>query len=96
MRADLLPRLDHLERLLRRVLTPAGVRVALPVTAAATTVAVTWPRAEGDATYGVLATPSWLTTVRVTSKTTTGCVIDFGTAAPGSATVDVFTFRNEG
>lgn len=40
--------------------------------------------------YGVLATPSWLTTLRVradTSKTTTQFVLDFGTAAPAGAAV---------
>lgn len=48
---------------------------------------------EPDATYAVQVTPSWLTTVRVTSKTTAGFTIDFGTAAPAGATVDWFIVR---
>lgn len=48
---------------------------------------------EPDTSYGVIVTPSWLTTVRVTSKTTAGFTIDFGTAAPSGATVDWFLVR---
>lgn len=44
--------------------------------------------AEPDANYGVWVSPSWLTTWRVTSKATTGFTVDFGTAAPASATID--------
>jgi hypothetical protein len=92
MRPDLLARL---ERLLRRVLTPAGVKVAASVTAAATSVSITWPRAEGDTAYGVVATPNWLTTVAVTAQTTTGCTVTFGTAAPANARLALFTFRED-
>lgn len=84
-----------LRRWARRWLTPAGNKVALAVTAAATTVAVTWDRSEGDATYGVIATPNWGTTVYVTAKTTAGCTVNFGTAAPVGALVDIATFRSE-
>ena len=83
------------ERLRRRFLTSAGNRVAVAVTAAATTVAVTFPRTEVDTSYGVNATPNWGTTVWVTNKTTTGCTVNFGTAAPANATVDLITFRSE-
>lgn len=82
-------------RLLRRWLPPAGNQVAVAVTAAAGNVAVTWARAEGDTNYGVLATPNWGTTVYVTAKTTAGCTVNFGTAAPVGATVDLATFRSE-
>ena len=84
-----------IRRLFRRWLTPAGNQVATSVTAAATNIAITWARAEGDATYGVLATPNWGTTVYVTAKTTAGCTVNFGTAAPVGATVDLATFRSE-
>lgn len=83
------------ERIRRRYLTSAGTKVGQSVTAAATTVAVTFPRTEVDTSYGVLATPNWGTTVWVTTKTTTGCTINFGTAAPANATVDFITFRSE-
>jgi hypothetical protein len=82
-------------RVRRRFLTSAGNTVAQAVTAAASSVAVTFPRTEVDASYGVVATPNWGTTVWVTNKTTTGCTINFGTAAPASATVDFITFRTE-
>lgn len=82
-------------RLRRRFLTSAGTVVAQAVTTAATSVSVTWPRTEVDTTYGVLATPSWGSTVWVTNKSTTGCTINFGTAAPAGGTVDLVTFRSE-
>lgn len=83
-------------RLLLRFFTAAGNRVAVAVVAAAGNVAVTWARTEPDASYGVVATPSWGTTVYVTNKTATGCTINFGTVAPvGGGTVDVATFRSE-
>lgn len=84
-----------LRRWARRWLTSAGNKVALAVTSTAVTVAVTWDRAEGDANYGVAATPSWATIVSVSAKTTTGCSINFSVAAPVGATVDVLTFRSE-
>lgn len=82
-------------RIRRRFFTSAGNRVAVAVTAAATTVAITFPRTEVDTNYGVNATPNWGTTVWVTNKTTTGCTVNFGTAAPANATVDLITFRSE-
>ena len=87
--------LRRFRTLVRRHLTPAGNYPKQPVTLAATSVSITFPRAEQDTAYGVSATPSWLTTVAVTSKSTTGCTITFGTAAPANATVDVSTFRTE-
>lgn len=79
----------------RRVLTLAGNQIAVPVTAAATTKAITFPRQEPDTKYGVLVTPNWLTTFSVTGKTTSGCTVNFGTAAPANATIDFFSFRSE-
>jgi hypothetical protein len=84
-----------MRRFARRWLTSAGNQVAVAVTAAATTVSVTWPRTEGDASYGVLCTPNWATGFGVTAKTTTGCTITFLVAAPVGATVDIATFRSE-
>lgn len=81
------------DELFRRHLMRAGNLVAEPVTLAATSLVVTLPLSEQDANYGVSVTPSWLTTVRVHSKTTTGYTIEFGTGAPASATVDATTYR---
>lgn len=81
------------KRLERRWLTLAGNRVGLAVTAAATTLTVTLSPAEFDIEYGVSAMPNWGTTVWVTSKQLGQFTLNFGTAAPGSATVDVATFR---
>lgn len=77
----------------RRHLMRAGNLVAEPVTQTATTLDVTFDLTEQDADYGVNVTPNWLTTFKVTLKTTTGYRITFGTAAPASATVDTTTFR---
>lgn len=81
--------------LCRRHLTPAGNYPAQSVTLAATTKAITFPRAEQDTAYGVSALTNWLTTVAVTTKTTTGCTLTFGTAAPAGAKVDIATYRSE-
>lgn len=86
---------ERVRRLQLRFLTPAGNQIAVPVTETATSVAITFERAEVDTSYGVVATPSWGTTVFVSSKATTGCTIEFGTAAPADATVDLITFRSE-
>lgn len=48
---------------------------------------------EPDADYAVIVTPNWGTTSWVTAKATTGFTINFGTAAPASATVDWFIVR---
>jgi hypothetical protein len=48
---------------------------------------------EPDHNYAVVATPSWPTTIWVTDKTTTGFVLNFGTAAPAGATVQWLLFR---
>ncbi len=82
-------------RLRRRFLTSAGNIVGQTVTTGAGSVAVTFPRAEVDAAFGVCATPSWGTTVWVTAKSTTGCTVNFGTVAPAGGTVDLITFRSE-
>lgn len=79
----------------RRMLTNAGNVVGLPVTAALTTISVTFPQAESDASYGVSVTPNWPTTLSVTAKTVTGFEISFGTAAPANAALDYTTFRTE-
>jgi hypothetical protein len=82
-----------LDRLQAKLLTPGGAVVAAAVPAAATTLAVTFARAE-SASYGVLAVPSWGTTVSVGSKATTGFTFTFGTAAPGGGgTIDYLVFH---
>lgn len=88
--------LERIRRLVVRFLTAGGNQVAVAVTAAATSVSITFPRSEPDVSYGVVATPDWDTTTYVTSKTTSGCTINFGTAAPGGGgAVDLVTFRTE-
>jgi len=69
---------------------------AASVTQTSTTLAVSLPVAEPNATYQVYAVPNWGTTVFVTSKTTGGFTINFGTAAPASATVDWAVLRADG
>lgn len=81
--------------LFRRYLTRGGTDVNVAVTLAATSHIVTFDKAEPDALFGVVVTPNWLTTFRVTSKATTGFTVDFGTAAPASATMDYLVFRKE-
>ncbi|MGN6205988.1 hypothetical protein [Humibacter sp.] len=83
------------DTLCRRHLTPAGNYPAQSVTLGATSLSVTFARAEQDTAFGVSVTPSWLTTVAVPTKTTTGCTVTFGTAAPAGATADVLTWRTE-
>lgn len=83
------------QRMQFRFFTSAGNVVARSVTAAATSVVVTFPREEPNVNYGVSVTPSWNTTVWVDTKTTTGCTIHFGTAAGAGATIDLLTFRSE-
>jgi hypothetical protein len=43
--------------------------------------------------YGVVATPSWLTTIAVTGRSDTAATLTFGTAAPAGAVVHVITMR---
>lgn len=82
-------------RLEQRWLTLGGNRVGLPVTTSATSLVVTLTPAEFDAGYGVLAMPDWDTTVWVSGKQVGQFTLNFGTAAPGSQTVDVAVFREE-
>lgn len=84
-----------MRRWARRWLTAAGNKTAVAVTLGGTSVVITFDRAEGDALYGVNVTPSWLTTVAVFNKTTAGCTVSFGTAAPAGAVFDLSTFRAE-
>lgn len=83
------------KRLQVRHLTSLGNLVDFPVTAGVATLAVTFPMAEAKVSFGVVALPNWLTTVRVTTKTRTGFTLDFGTVAPANASLDICTFRSE-
>lgn len=87
--------LAALRRLRVRVGTPAGATVGLAVLAGAASVNVPFAREEVDTGYGVLVTPSWLTTVAVTARAVDGCTVSFGVVAPADATVDVLVFRSE-
>lgn len=79
----------------RRVLTPGGVGVNVSVANAATSHAVTFAKAEQDASFAVFVTPSWATSVRVTDKATTGFTARFGTASGASDTLDYLVARSE-
>jgi len=74
-------------------LTVAQKGVNVSVSASATSLAVTLPKAESDTNYGVLVVPQWNTTVWITNKTTTGFTINFGTAPSSNSALDWFVFR---
>lgn len=82
-------------RLEQRWLTLGGNRVAVAVGNTDTDVVVTLAPQEFDANYGVLATPSWDTTVWVSGKQVDEFTLNFGTAASGAQSVDVVVFREE-
>lgn len=83
-------------RLRLRHFTPSGTGVNIAVAPAATSLAITFARAESDTNYGVIVTPGWGTTIYVTDKATTGFTANFGTGAPGGGgTIDWATHRSE-
>ena len=87
---------DALTRLRARHLTAAGTMVAVEVEESATSLVISFARAEPDTRYGVLVTPGWQTDVWVTDKAAAGCTIHFGTPAPpNGGLVDILTFRTE-
>lgn len=79
----------------RRWLTTGGNQIALPVPATNTSLAVTFLNAMATLKYGVIVTPNWNTTVWVTAKAATGCTVNFGSAAPANATIDIATYQSE-
>ena len=79
----------------KRYGTPAGCQVGYPVGTSITAATVTFARAEVNATYGVIVEPSWLTTHRVTGKTTSQFVVGFGTASGTADTISFTTFRDD-
>lgn len=81
--------------LVHRWLTMAGNFVSVPVTAAATSLVVVFPRQEVDTKYGVQISPNWATTTSWSGKTTTQVTLNFSVLAPAGAMVDIITFRNE-
>lgn len=74
--------------------TAGGNKVSLAVTNGTSTVTYTFPYTDSDASYGVVATPTWSTTVYVSARSTTSLTLTFGTAAGANATVDIITFRS--
>lgn len=80
-------------RIVHKFLTAAGQKVKLAVSNGGTSVTWTFDRTESDTDYGVVATPTWSTTVRVSSRTTTAVTLSFGSAAGASDTVDIIVFR---
>lgn len=68
-----------------------GINVA--VTQTATTLAVTFPTAYPSSTYAVLCTPNYSTTCYVTNQTANGFTLNFGSAAPASASVSWLAIR---
>lgn len=79
----------------KRYGTPAGVQVGVAVGSTVTIATITFARAEVDATYGVIVETSWLTTHKVTGKTTSQFVVGFGTASGSVDTISYLTFRDE-
>lgn len=63
------------------------------ITQTATTLAVSFGAAYPNANYAVLCTPNYSTTCYVTNKTTSGFTLNFGTAAPASASVSWMAIR---
>lgn len=87
---------EEWRRIRRRWLTIGGNRVQAALGNGVTSLAVTLPRAEVDDQYGVLALPTWDTTVYLQARTATGFELHFGTATPDDQqTVDWATFRTE-
>jgi hypothetical protein len=58
------------------------LRGAVAVNAGATSVNVSFAPQQPDNNYGIFVSPTWNTTCYITSKTTTGFTVNFGTAAP--------------
>jgi hypothetical protein len=83
------------DRITQRFGTAGGTGTQYPIPPTATAVTILLLRREWDTNYGVVVTPSWLTTVAVTARTTSGFDVSFGTAAPAGATVDWCLFRSE-
>lgn len=81
--------------LVHRWLTMAGNVVSAPVTTAATSLVVVFPRQEVDTKYGVHALPNWATVTSWSGKTTTQVTLNFSVLAPAGAMVDIITFRSE-
>jgi hypothetical protein len=63
------------------------------ITQSATTLAVSFGTAYPNANYAVLCTPNYATTCYVTGKSTGGFTLNFGTAAPASASVSWMAIR---
>lgn len=67
--------------------------ISSAVGSGATTLVVTFTTAQTDTNYAVLCTPNFSSTCYVTSQTTSGFTLNFGTAAPASATVHWLVIR---
>jgi hypothetical protein len=68
-----------------------GVNVSLP--SAMYNVTITLPYPEPDTNYGVLVSPTWNTTVWITSKTTTSFTVQFSSSTPIGAKIDWLVYR---
>lgn len=85
-------------RLRLRHFTNSGCGVDQNVTTGATTVAITFKRAEPNTNYGISILVGWATTYYVApaDKAKTGFTVHFGTAPAGSAgKLSWATFRSE-
>lgn len=81
----------------RRVLTPGGVGVNVSVGNAVTSHAVTFTKAEANATFAAIVVPSWSTTVYVpvADKSTTGFTVRFGSASGAADSISYQIVRSE-
>jgi hypothetical protein len=64
----------------------------VPVSAGATSLAVTLPQTLPNTNYAVYVTPQWNTSYWITNKTTTGFTINFGTAPATNSALDWVIF----
>lgn len=84
-----------LNALRRRWLTPGGNQCSLSIPLAATTITIQLQNTMATTTYGVLLSTNWNTTTWVSLKGANACNVNFGTAAPANATLDIAVFDTE-
>lgn len=84
---------DQVEkRVNHELLVYRDVRIGGSVASGATSLAVGFDVPLQGIDYGVIAMPSWPTTIAATGKTANGFQLQFGAGAPAGATVDIIVF----
>ncbi len=85
----------QLNALKRRWLTPGGNQIAISVLATTTAQTIQLLDTMSTVNYGVSVMPNWNTTVWVSLKGASAFNVNFGTAAPANATIDVAVWATE-